>query len=137
MSSVDDREWACFCFHGSWGPSAGPGSGANTNHTEHVVLQPHCNSEGGGGCPRQTPWVVCPVNVYDLNQPNPTGLFKGIENDLQELLKPGIGNLRKSRQPYGSGRAFALSLYSYYGPKIVIYINAFDCQNGQALIVMI
>lgn len=60
-------------------------------------------SRGGGGQARVSlPGWSGPVNVYDLNQPNPTGLFKGIENDLQGLLWLGIGNRSKSRQLFKS-----------------------------------
>ncbi len=66
-----------------------------------LCFRPGRGSQWGSG----QAWVSLPgwsgpANVYDLNQPNPTGLFKGIENDLQELRWPGIGNQRKSRQSF-------------------------------------
>ncbi len=77
-----------------------------------LCFRPGRGSQWGSG----QAWVSLPgwsgpANVYDLNQPNPTGLFKGIENDLQELRWPGIGNQRKSRQSFKS----VVALWLYFG----------------------
>lgn len=83
------------------------------------------------------------MNVYDITQPNPTGLFKGIGiiykicYSQEKEIRGNHGRASSLWQPYGPGRAFSRSLYYHYGHKIVISINSFDCQNGQALIVMI
>ncbi len=136
--SVADCEYVgggggCFCFYGRWGLlslslslccslslslSLCPGSAANTNHTERVVLSawPRLAARQRSGL-SLTPWVVWPCKCLWSNQPNPTGLFKGIENDLQELRWPGIGNQRKSRQSFKSVVALWLcfgSIWTHY-----------------------
>lgn len=74
----------------------------------------HGLQRGSGQAWVSLPGWSGPANVYDLNQPNPTGLFKGIENDLQELQWPGIGNQRKSRQSFKSVVALWLCFASIY-----------------------
>ncbi len=135
--SVADCEYVgggggCFCFHGRWGLlslslslccslslSLSVQEVPQTQTTLNVLcFRPGRGSQRGSG----QAWVSLPgwsgpANVYDLNQPNPTGLFKGIENDLQELRWPGIGNQRKSRQSFKSVVALWLcfgSIWTHY-----------------------
>lgn len=144
MSSVREWPWMgpVFVSMAAGGPlqSAGRGSGANTNHRERVCAPRRSatapGEASGGRSPRRAPWVVWPVNVYDLNQPNPTGLFKGIENDLRERLQPGAGNQRKSQPSFKSlwqlswfrTFSYAISLCSSYSLGTLLYTQAF---NGQ------
>lgn len=121
----------CFCFHGRWGPlsltlslslSLSVQEVPQTQTTLSVLcFRPGRGSQRGSG----QAWVSLPgwsgpANVYDLNQPNPTGLFKGIENDLQELRWPGIGNQRKSRQSFKS----VVALWLCFGS---IYLDSLSC----------
>lgn len=64
-----------------------------------------------------TPWVVCATNVYDLNQANPTGLFRRIGNDLQDAAaepKTKGGNHWKSR---GSAWSHSLTRPLHLSPS--------------------
>lgn len=65
----------------------------------------------------RSPWVVCAANVYDLNQANPTGLFRRIGNDLQDAAaepKTRGGNQWKSR---GSAWSHSLTRPLHLSPS--------------------